>query len=313
MKPWTLCIGMTPAFQELLEFDSIQLGEVNRSRAVHRSAAGKGVNVARVLRQLGGRPMLLGFIGGDTGRHIAASLRRDGIREQLVRTAQPTRICRTLIDHFTDAVTELVEEGLMPGAWAWTRFYSAVRRNIPATRLMVIAGALMPGADPAVYSRLAAYGVPFLIDSRREPLMATLPYHPIIAKLNVRELEDTIGRRCATERAVLAGARFLLKRGAQHVVVTHGAHGAWLIGSEGAWHYRPPRLNAVNPIGSGDAFTAGICRGLERGQPVIDAVRLGVACGAANALTLLAGHVLRADVERLLRLVRIRAVSRPRQ
>jgi fructose-1-phosphate kinase PfkB-like protein len=227
----------------------------------------------------------------------------------MIRTSQPTRICRTLIDHGTEAVTELVEEGLMPGACAWTRFYRSVRRNIAATRMMVIAGALMPGAEPAVYGRLAASGVPFLIDSRREPLMATLPYHPFIAKLNVHELEDTIGRRCATERAVLAGAKCILDGGAQHVVVTHGAHGAWLIGSEGAWHYRPPRLNAVNPIGSGDAFTAGICRGLERGQSPIDAVRLGVACGAANALTLLAGHVIPADVERLLRLVRTHRVQ----
>ena len=73
----TLCIGLTPALQELREFKSFTLGEVNRSPAIHRSVAGKGPNVARVLRQLGGHPFLLGFVGGDTGWFIREKLRRE--------------------------------------------------------------------------------------------------------------------------------------------------------------------------------------------------------------------------------------------
>ena len=81
----TLCIGLTPTVQELREFKTFQLGEVNRSPAVHRSAAGKGANVARVLRQLGGQPLLLGFVGGATGEFFTANLRREGVAEERIK------------------------------------------------------------------------------------------------------------------------------------------------------------------------------------------------------------------------------------
>ena len=297
----TLCIGLTPALQELREFKSFQLGEVNRSPAIHRSVAGKGPNVARVLRQIGGQPLLLGFIGGETGRFITTNLRREGVAEKLVRTNQPTRICTTLFDHATGTITELVEEAQLPPRAAWQQFFRTLDRSLTRANYAVIAGALMPGASPEIYRDIARRGVPVIIDSQRAPLLGVLEFRPLIAKLNVHELENTLGRKYKTEQQILAGARELIAAGAQHVVVTHGAAGAWLVTGEQVWHYQPPRITPVNPIGSGDAVTAGICRQLEQGEAMPEAVRYGVACGAANALTLIAGTVRLPDVRQLFR------------
>lgn len=304
-----LCIGLTPALQELREFQSLQLGEVNRSPAIHRSVAGKGPNVARVLRQLGGQPLLLGFVGGETGRFITTNLRREGVAEKLVRTIQPTRICTTLFDHATGTITELVEEAQLPNRAAWQQFFRTLAQSLKQARYVVIAGALMPGAKSEIYRKIARRSVPVIIDSQREPLLGVLEFRPLIAKLNVHELENTLGRKFATEQKILAGAQELIRAGAQHVVVTQGAAGAWLVTSAEAWHYQPPRLQPINPIGSGDAVTAGICRQLEQGMELTEAVRYGVACGAANALTLIAGTVRLADVQRLFRQVAVRRSS----
>jgi fructose-1-phosphate kinase PfkB-like protein len=119
------------------------------------------------------------------------------------------------------------------------------------------------------------------------------------------ELGRTLGRPVRSERDVWGGARRLLERGAQHVLVTAGARGAWLVTPSQMWRYHSPRLQAVNPIGSGDAVTAGIASGLLRGQPLCEAVRLGIACGAANALTSQAGTLVPRDVRRLLPCVRV--------
>ena len=300
-----LCIGLTPALQELREFKSFKLGEVNRSPAIHRSPAGKGPNVARVLRQLGGQPLLLGFIGGATGQFITASLRREGVPEKLVRTSQPTRICTTLFDHATGTITELVEEAQLPPRAAWQEFFRTLHRGLAQAWYVVIAGALMPGAAPEIYRDIARRGVPVIIDSQREPLLGVLEFQPLIAKLNVHELENTLGRKFPTEKRILAGARELIAVGARHVIVTHGAAGAWLVTADDAWHYQPPRIQPVNPIGSGDAVTAGICRQLEQGIALPKAVRYGVACGAANALTLIAGTVELPAVRRLFRQVTV--------
>ena len=302
----TLCIGLTPALQELREFKSFQLGEVNRSPAIHRSVAGKGPNVARVLRQLGGQPLLLGFIGGETGKFITTNLRREGVPEKLIRTNQPTRICTTIFDHATGTITELVEEAQLPARAAWRQFFRALDRSVASARYTVIAGALIPGALPEVYRAIARRGVPVIIDSQRAPLLGVLEFRPLIAKLNVHELENTLDKEFRTEKQILAGARELIRRGAQNVIVTHAAAGAWLMTGDSVWHYQPPRIVPVNPIGSGDAMTAGICRQLEQGKTMPEAVRYGVACGAANALTLIAGTVRLPDVRRLFRQVTVR-------
>jgi len=299
---------MTPAVQELREFAQLKLGEVNRSPAVHRSAAGKGVNVARVLQQLGGHPLLLGFVGGDTGRLVIELLQRESVRERLTRTDQPTRVCTTLLNHANGAITELVEEAQLPGRADWLEFFATFRRSVTQARYLVIAGALMPGASPEIYRKLAQSGVPVIIDSQREPLLCVLEQRPLIAKLNVHELENTLRRRFRSERQIVNGARKLIARGAQHVVVTHGIAGAWLVSPTGVWQYRPPRIKAVNPIGSGDAVTAGIARALTEGQTMIEAVRFGVACGAANALTLIAGTVHLKVVRRLVDQVKLRVL-----
>mgnify|MGYP000190005741 CR=1 FL=1 len=295
----TLCVGVAPAVQELREFARVEVGAVNRALVVERSASGKAINVARVLRQLGGTPLVLGFAGGGTGQFLRLCLRREGIAQRLTPARRPTRVCITILDRAKGTVTELVEEAQLPTADEWRRFFSAVERASRRARRIVIAGALMPGAEREVYRRLTRLGPPVLVDSQGEPVLRALAGRPFIVKMNVSELERTLGRRYVHPRAVVAGARELLKQGAQHAVVTDGPRGAWLISLDMVWHYRPPRITPVNPIGSGDAMTAGICRALDRGVSLPDAVRCGVACGAANALTRVAGSVRLSDVRRL--------------
>ena len=299
-----LCVALTPAVQELYECQHVDLGEVIRLPQPLVSAAGKGVNVARMVATLGSRVVLTGFIGGATGRFIEQSLRTAGVHCRLTRVPQSSRVCRTLKNMLTGEVTELVEESACPTAQEWRAFFATYDALLPATQMVVIAGALMPGASADVYRRLTRAArlrrVPVLIDSQREPLRQTLAQRPFIAKLNVHALENTFAATLRSDAAILKTARRLITADARWVVVTHGAKGAWLIGKKEAWHYASPRLRAVNPIGSGDAVSAGIVHALGLGRDLPEAVRYGIACGAANVLTRAAGTIRLTDVRRLL-------------
>lgn len=302
--PYILCVGLTPAVQDIRVLGSIAMGEVNRCASVDRSPAGKGTNVAHVLRTLGHAPLLTGFVGGESGNLYEAQIDRLGIRTAFVRTAAPTRVCVTLIERDTGRITELVEESALPSAREWRAFHLTFGKLLRHARLVTLTGALMPGAPPALYRDLAALAakrrVPVLIDSQKAPLLQTLPQRPLLAKLNVHELENTLAARLASPTAILAGARRLMNKGARHVLVTNGGDGAWLVTPEAAWHYPAPKVKVCNPIGSGDAVTAGVALGLVRGQPIAEAIRLGLACGSANVLTPKPGLVRPADVRRLL-------------
>lgn len=292
---YILCVGLTPAWQETLEFDRLRLGEVNRCRAITRSAAGKGANVARVLNSLGASTVLLTFCGGENGKLWLDDLEGAGVRADVVRTRSATRVCQTLIDQSTGDITELVREAPLPSRAEWASLLRRFEARLGRAKLVVIAGALMPGARDAVYRDLVrltrSRGVPVLIDSQKTALMRTLPHRPLLVKLNVHELENTLGLSLRNEKQIVAGARRFIGGGARQVVVTHGARSAWLVLPGRVWRFTPPRIQAVNAIGSGDAVTAGIVCGIVKGLEIAGAVRLGIACGAANALTLTPGDV----------------------
>ena len=93
-----LVCGHNCAWQLTYRFDTVTRGAVNRVREVHRSAAGKGVNVARVLAALEAPAMLLAYLGGPNGARVRHALDREGIAAKVIDTAADTRTCVTLLE-----------------------------------------------------------------------------------------------------------------------------------------------------------------------------------------------------------------------
>ena len=289
---YALCLGLTPALQRTLVFDCLEVDEVNRARQVVESAAGKALNTARALATLGTPAQVAGFNGGETGRRVAAFLKAYGVEAgALTPVKAPTRICSTLIDRRSGTVTELVEEAPAPGAAAVKRFVRENLERASGASMLVISGTLPPFVADDFYvgfARSAARaGIPVVIDSHKAALVNVLFERPLLAKLNVRELEATLREPVNTERRILRGMRDLMGMGARNVFVTQGGKPAYLLTQEGAWRYTPPETRqCVNPIGSGDCTTAGIAYALLKGKGLRAAVGYGLACGSANVETL---------------------------
>jgi len=287
-----LCLGLTPALQRTMRFDRLEVDEVNRARQVVESAAGKSLNTARALAALGTPAETAGFNGGETGRKLVAFLKTYGVGTgALTSTRAPTRICTTLLDQAAGTVTELVEEAPAPGRAALARFVRENLRRTRAASMLVISGTLPPFVNDEFYvgfvRAAAESGVPVVIDSHKAALINVLFERPLLAKLNVRELEITLRESLTSESLILRGMRDLLNMGAQNVFVTHGGKASYLVTPKRAWRFAPPPLaKPVNPIGSGDCTTAGIVHALLGGKNLREAIRLGLACGSANVESL---------------------------
>jgi fructose-1-phosphate kinase PfkB-like protein len=146
--------------------------------------------------------------------------------------------------------------------------------------------------------------VPALVDAKGALLRDVLAERPFLVKPNLEEAADTLtlGDAPDAEGAVAA----LLERGARWAVVSEGEGGSVLgDDSGGRWRVEPPRVEAVNPIGSGDVMAAGILQALVGGVSVPDAAAHGTACAAANVLTPTSGEFDPADVSVLLPRVRL--------
>ena len=298
-----LCIGTTPATQRVMVFRKLTLDAVNRAVTTLDGTAGKSVNVAKVLRALGERPVAAGFLGGDRGEQLRADLEARGIELDFVKVAARTRQCTTLLDTSAGTQTELVEESQPVAAADYEELMRVIRRRVQGCRAVVMSGTITPGGPPDLFfhgTQIAhEAGAVAVVDAQGPALLETLRAKPELVKPNRSELAATLGRELKDEAAVLAAIRELCQRGAQRVVVTAGKDPGLAFDGQHWWRVHPPRIDAVNPIGSGDAFTAGLVVSLLRGEDLGEACRWASAAGAANALTLLAGEVRREDVEQL--------------
>ncbi len=296
-----LTLGPTPALQRTMAFDRLTRDAVNRAAQVRQAASGKSINVARVLRTLGHATLATGFLGGDTGRQIRADLDAAAIAHDFVEVAPPTRLCITLVDRSDATATELVEEAAPLPAAAYDALLEKLNALLPRATLLILCGSLPPGAPPDFYRRCLeqASGKQVILDTRGAPLLQALPARPFLVKPNRRELADTFNIDPADESAIQTAMRQLIHRGAQWALVTMGAAGALLTDGRQFWRLHVPTIRPVNPIGSGDAFAAGLAAALSQGQSVSDACPFAAACAAANALSDQAGFLHPADLSSL--------------
>jgi tagatose 6-phosphate kinase len=309
-----LCLGTTPVYQRTMVFERVALDAVNRAVHVTDYASGKSVNAARVIHALRHDVLATGFVGGARGEVLRRDLDTAGIRHRFVTAPVETRQCVTVIDRSAGTATELVEESSPVGPEAWNQLEAKLNELLPRANVWVFSGTLAPDAPKDFYARWLPVarqcGAKAIIDVSGEPLRLAMRHPNAILKMNRDELAQTLRQDLGDDREL---ARVMLENTPAEgfLIVTLGAAGAIASDRRQCWRGTSPKIKAVSAVGSGDSFAAGLAVGLSQGGEIVDALMLAIACGAANALTPLAGHLDRSMVERFQSEVRINRLEPP--
>lgn len=285
--------GLSPAWQQILQFEKLQHGEVNRAQHSHWCASGKVINVGVAAKSLGVNVSLLSTIGGITGQAIAAEVEAMKILTDWVHVDQPTRVCTTILED-DGSTTELVENTGPISNEHLEEFVEKFRIHSQVADVSVLTGSIPENAGTDYYAKLIR-NLPgkFVLDIRGEGLMQALPCGPFLVKPNREELEATVGNKLTTSGALLDAMRTLNRWGAQWVLVSDGPGKLLLSNLEEAWSFTPPAVEVVNPIGCGDCLAAGLSVGVSEGLSVPDAVRFGISLAIVNAMQLFPAKVQR--------------------
>ncbi len=280
--------GLTPAWQQIMRFDGVKPGEVNRALDVHWCASGKVLNVGVALAHLGAPVETVALVGGPPGEQIDREFTSLGIARYWVETHHATRICTTLIDRQSGQVTELVENAGPVTPAELEQFHRLFRDRAMDAEMAIVTGSLPAGVGPGFFRELSQETrCTTILDIRGPELLAALAGRPFLVKPNREELAHTLARPLASDAELHAAMREINERGATWVVVTAGAGTAWARGPEGLLRITVPRVAAVNPIGAGDCLAAGLAWGLTQGKGPQDALRWGVAAAVENVVQLL--------------------------
>lgn len=272
----------------------LQAGAVHRSRVALRHASGKGANAARAAAQRGESVMLCAFAGGDFQTLLADQLGFLGVRLLLTMTRETTRSCVTVLEDGGRA-TEFVQEALPVEKTEVALFHGHSMHCIDGAAAVLLAGSLPPGLPGDFYHscalRAVSRAIPIVIDAQHGALLAALPDSGAVVKINREEFDALRSPVAGADAGDDALAEALLARGARSVIVTDGPNPVLVWNEDGRMLYEVPAVNPVNPVGSGDAMSAGVTLALAQGLTMDEAVRMGIEMGAANARTLLPGDL----------------------
>jgi len=302
-QPYVLCVTLNPVLDTSYFVDEMRPVYRTEARRVTHVAGGKGNNVSRGLALLGETAHSLVTLGGMIGRNVAEVLESDAFSFTPVWVQGETRLQITAIDAkgVQRAFYAPTAEFKAEDAAAAGRAFDAL---LPDARAVCLCGSSPgPAADP-LYNRFIRSarerGILTVLDSYGDALREGLAAQPHLVKVNASEAAGLLGRPLPDQAAQIDAVAELREAGAAIAVLTLGESGALLATNEGVFQARPPAVPALNPIGSGDAMTAGLVAGLLRGQQAVGAFRLGMAAAAANTLTWEACRFDPAEVERLL-------------
>jgi 6-phosphofructokinase 2 len=257
-----------------------------RCAAPRRDPGGGGVNVARVVKRLGGDVEAILPVGGFTGQLLRRLLEDEGISSRFIEAEAETREDFSVSELSTNSQYRLILPGGLLRESEWRECLTVLATTMPAPKFIVASGSLPPGVPKDFFARAAEtarkLGAKFFLDTSGAPLAAAIEHGVDLIKPNLREMRDLTGAPLADQGDWIAAARKYIDLGkVETVALTLGHLGAMLITQEQALRSPPLPIKPVSAVGAGDSFLGAIVYSLAKGDSIANAFRLGVAAGSA--------------------------------
>lgn len=281
-------LTLNPALDHIVRLDYLDLGETNRMGAESIKAGGKGINVSIVLKNLGLKSEVLGFIGGFTGDELERSIREDsGLKTDLIKVEDG--FTRINVKIKADRETEINGPGLPIRKEEEDLLFEKLEK-LEKGDFLFLSGSIPESLGDDFYKKimkkLKNRGVKIIVDAAGKALKESLSYKPFLIKPNQRELEGIFETRIKNKKELSFYSKKLQEMGAQNIIVSLGGDGAYMLDDRGEEHfYKPPQGDLVDSVGSGDSMVAGFVYGIIKGLSREDAFKFSIACGSATAFS----------------------------
>lgn len=277
-------VTLNPSIDYIVYMDEeVQVGKLNRMKKDRKFPGGKGINVSRILGQLGIGNIALGYVGGFTGDFIERWLEKDGVRTEFTYVEEDTRIN---VKIKSTRETEINGQGPYISEEMSKDFL--YRLSLLGKTDVVILSGSKPSSLPEDYyqiiiEQLTEQGAQFVIDTTGQELKNALPYHPLVVKPNHHELEELFDVTFEKAEDVIPYGKKLLDEGAQYAIISMAEKGAMLFTPDGLYHGTVPKGELKNSVGSGDSMIAGFVGTYTRTKDALEAFKTSIACGSATA------------------------------
>lgn len=308
--PMIYTISLNPSLDRVIEVEELIYDDVNRIEAEKKSAGGKGVDVSRVIKELGGQSIALGFAGGYNGFELEGRLVNEGVVCDFTKIYDETRTNLILYQRKKKIQTLLSTSGPRTVPIEVATFFNKIKA-IPNGSFCVLSGNIPDGMSTNFYAQvittLKGKGVRVVLDCDGEALKKGVNAGPYLMKPNIHEFGRLIENNVVEVEEIVEHAK-PFQVTAEYVVVSMGARGAVGTSRYGNYHVIPPKVKVRSSIGAGDSLVAGIVFVMSEGGSFEEALELGVACGTASTLVPGGNLCLKEDVLEIKKEVIVRKI-----
>ena len=278
---YTLTLNPALDYDMYLDED-LKLEHLNLAKEVNFRAGGKGINVSKVLKNLGVESTAIGYLAGFVGDFIKKDLEKDNIKSEFVELEGYTRI--NVKVNADDKETELT--GISPEI-SKEKLDELIDKmsNLKNGDILVLSGSIPSSISNKIYKELSENiqsEVEIVLDTRGNLLQDNI-HNNFLIKPNIHELRDMFGDKIETKMEIVEKCKYFLEKGVKNVILSRGGEGALLINENFVLEASVPKGSLINSIGAGDSMVAGFIAGHVKGLSVEDSFKLSVASGSATA------------------------------
>lgn len=282
-------VTLNPARDRTVVIPDFAAGKVNRIKSFRDDPGGKGINVSKVIKSLGGRSVAMGILGGNTGEYIRKCLDDMSIENDFVFVDAETRTNIKVFDDMNLVTTDINEAGAPVDDITLDKVLERILNRAEEGDIVVFAGKIPTGApSDLLYNwigRLKENGVMSVLDADSKTLKEGVKAAPMLIKPNETELGELLGEKMDSLKKIHAGAkRVMTDYGIPFIAVSMGADGALFVTRNSSYRAMGLKIEAKSTVGAGDAMAAALAYGINSGMNEIDACRLSVAASAAAVM-----------------------------
>lgn len=279
-------ITQSPVLIRTVDVEEIVYDDVNEVLEEKKIAGGKGIDISRVIKELGGQSITLGFIGGYNGSELEGRLVNEGILCDFTRINDEIRSNIIISQRKKNLQTLLSTSGPEVKPFDISALYNKIR-EVPSDSYVVLGGSMPKGISDNFFAQvittLKEKGVKVILDADGEVLARGLNAGPCLIKPNIHEFGRLVGKNISDIEEIFEEAKPYLGV-VDYVVVSAGARGVVGVSKEGSFHVVPPKVKVRSSSGAGDSLVAGIALVFSKGGSFEESLVLGVACGTASKL-----------------------------
>ena len=250
------------------------------------SAGGRGINASRVLHCYGAKTLAVATSGGAHGERFEKLLAKSGFPVKLVRIHREIRTNFTVTDRQGLAV-KMNELGPQITPEELKSVEKTIDSRLDSASWLMLCGSIPPGVSSDFYTKLIRRArerkVKTLLDTDGDALLHGVEAGPTVVTPNQPEAERLLNRALITRPHFVEAATRIKAMGAESVLLSLGSRGVVAVNENQLMEVLPPRIEAVSPLGAGDALAAAYVWAATKKKDFADCVRWGVAAGTASA------------------------------